>query len=88
MNKLQQKASLHEKAVQKVAAENIKHRKPRGKDTRKRNSKVVVTTWSDDVDPRIVKELKRMHIPRLFERVEVVTPTEVIIHNPGWKKTK
>ena len=81
MRKVQQRAALHERAVQKVAAENVKFSKPRGKAKRKPNTKVVKSHWSDGVDPRIVKAVKEMHIPQVWRRIEVVGPEEVIIHN-------
>lgn len=86
MNKIADKSSLHEKAVQKVAKENLKHKKVRGKGKRKPNTAVKKSHWSDGVDPRIVAEIKAMNIPMVHKRIEVKSPTEVIIHNEGWSR--
>jgi len=83
MNKMHQKASLSERAVQKVAKENVTlvEKKARGKAARKPNTKVKKTHWTDGVDPRVVKAIREMHIPQVWRRIQVVSPTEVIIHN-------
>lgn len=78
---MHQRAALHERAVQKVAKENIKFKKKRGKASRKPSTKVVKTHWSDGVDPRIVKAIKDLQIPQVWRRIEVRSPTEVVIHN-------
>lgn len=77
---IQKRASLHERAVQTVARENITFTKPRTKPQR-RTSKVKRTHWSDGVDPRIVQAVKRLQIPQVWRYVDVIGPTEVIIRN-------
>lgn len=83
MTKVQKCASLSERTVQKVAAENItlKKRPVRGKTSRKATTAVKKSHWSDGVDPRVVKAVKSLHIPQVWRRIEVISPTEVIIHN-------
>ena len=78
---VQKTASLHEKAVQDVAAGKFKPiRAPRPVAQRD--------------EPQV--ELKRLHPSALkdarrrcggdWTRVQVVSPTEVIIHNTNWRK--
>lgn len=82
MNKVCQKASLHERAVQKVAKENITlAKKTRGRASRKPSTAVSKSHWSDGVDPRIIKAVAKMRIPRVWRCIEVISPTEIVIHN-------
>lgn len=78
---VQHQASLNERSVQKIAKENVKMRKPRRAAKRPSSSRSKARCWTEELDPRIVKELKAMRIPRIWERLEIVSFTEVIIRN-------
>ena len=83
MAKVQKQASLHEKTVQKVAENAIATfptKRTRGKEKRPRNTRVQVLIWSDSVDEMIVDYVNRNNIH--WSRIEIVSPTEIIIHNP------
>lgn len=88
MNKVQQRASLCPRSVQKIARGEIKKKRARAKLDRKPTTKVLTSHWSDGLDPRVVAEVKALQIPQVWRRIEVISPTEVVIHNPGWKKDK
>ena len=76
--KLQKKASLHEKTVQKVAKENIsKASRGRGKGKRPNTSKVTIRHWSDGVHPMIVKYVQQNKIHH--SRIEVRGPEEIVV---------
>lgn len=78
MAALRKTTSVHPKTVQKVADNVVLiSRKKRAPAKRSRNSKVVVTHWYDGIDPLIVAWVRANKIH--YTRVEVVSPTEVII---------
>lgn len=81
MHKVQQKASLSERAVQKVAAENITMTKPRARSARKATTRVKKQHWTDGVDPGVVQAIHQMKIPQVWKRIQVISSTEVVIHN-------
>lgn len=86
MGSIRKTTSVHEKTVQKVSQNAIlisKVTKPRKKATRSRNSAVKTRHYLDEVDPLIVAWIRENRI--FYKRVEVVSPTRVIIHNPGEK---
>ncbi len=83
MNKVQKRASVHEKTVQAVASGAIKQEKLSKKNAlkprRPRNSRVKIRRWSDGVDERIVAYILANKIHP--SRIQVNSPTEVIIKN-------
>lgn len=81
MGRIVRDAVVHEKTVQKVADNAIlvaPYRKPR-REGRSRNSKIIVSHWSDGVDPLIVAYVQQNEIHH--SRIEVVSPGTIIIHN-------
>lgn len=79
---VQSRARLHEKAVQKVAKEGVKKtRGGRRGGSGSRSGRVTTTRWSDNVDGRIVHwvESRKIH----HSRIQVISPTEIIVWNPG-----
>ena len=73
---------LHEKTVQTAASNtNLLPKRTPTRRGRSRNSKVVLTKWSDGVDPLIVFYVKIMRIRP--SRIEVRSPKEIVIHNPS-----
>lgn len=75
-------ASLHESAVQKAAAGAIKMpKRKRAERKRPSSSRIVVTHWWDGVDQLLVDYVRSNKIH--YTRVEVVSPTEIIIHERG-----
>lgn len=80
MNKIQEKASLSEKTVQKVARGEVKKtRRTTRKSRRMLATPVKRTHWSDGVDPRIVAVVREMKVTPSC--IEVKSSMEVIIHN-------
>lgn len=82
MARIRKTVSLHEKTVQKAAVTKMPTRK---KAVRKRpsSSRVVVTHWWDGVDKLLVNYVRSNKIH--YTRVEVLSPTEIIIHESGDK---
>lgn len=72
--------SVHEKTVQSAAKGEAPSFKRARRSTRSRNSAVRTSHWSDGVDRQIVTWTQQHGID--FRRIEVVSPTEIIIHNP------
>lgn len=80
MNAVAEKASLHEKAVQKVARGEHKIKKARRPRSKSKNSKVARVS----VDPLITNYLRGRGIS--LSDVQVVTATEVIVWNNPRKR--
>lgn len=72
--------SLHEKTVQKAAVTKMPKRK-RAERKRPSSSRIVVTHWWDGVDNLLVDYVRSNKIH--YTRVEVLSPTEIIIHESG-----
>lgn len=84
MGKIRTEVSLHPTTVQKVAKNMVMISKPRRKPLqRTRNSAVKRKHYLDGVDPMIVAWIRENKI--FYKRVEVVSPTQVLIHNPKGK---
>lgn len=77
MAKVRRTVRVHEKTVQNAANITLKNR--RRNPPRKLNSPVVVSHWSDGVDPMIVNYVRVNQIHH--SRIQVVSPGEIIIHN-------
>lgn len=78
---LHERATLHEKSVQKVAQEKAKKTRRRRGSSGSRSGPVTTRRWSDDVDDRLVTYVERHRVDH--RRIQVVSPTEIIIWNPG-----
>lgn len=77
---LHERATLHEKSVQKVAQEKAPKRRRRGS-SGSRSGPVTTRRWSDGVHALIVAHVRRRRIDH--RRIQVLSPTEIIIWNPG-----
>lgn len=74
---VQKKASLHEKAVQKIAKGEVKKQRKLPTIRRSRNTKVVKTKWSDNVSPLLVQWVKDNNIH--WSRITVESYTSIRI---------
>lgn len=78
---IQRRATLHEKAVQKAAEAAQPPRRPRGPAASRSGPVVQVRPPLDQMglDPRILRELQRQHVPPL--NVQVLAPDDVVVWN-------
>lgn len=81
MSEVQGVASLHEKAVQKVArGEHVAPKAKRARRTTRPASSRVRTIWPDpSLDERLVETLNSMNVTPAH--VQVVSPLEVVVWN-------
>jgi hypothetical protein len=79
MPKFQSTAYYDEKTVQKIADNTVvAYPSKRGCTKKPRNGPVVVTHWYDGIDPLLLAYVRKHKIH--WRRIEVVSPTELIIH--------
>lgn len=78
---LHERATLDEKSVQKIAQEEARKTRRRRGGSGSRSGPVTVRHWSDEVHPLIVAYVERQQIDH--RRIQVNSPTELIIWNPG-----
>ena len=75
MNAVQDRASLDEKSVQKIARGEHKTPRPRRTRGKSKNSRVVPVVIDERIKAYLLERKTDMRC------VQIITPTEVIVHN-------